>query len=327
MCRGGASGIARSSGWTSVIRTWLFPLGTSLRQPGFSDKLSSKVCKTVTAALASHLSSLKVRSPHQHTRDSRKRLATSHWLWQKGHVPILSQSVCPEGHEEGLTGLLPPGSCECSWWVFSQVAQEEERVGCSVDVLARMRLHYEVSFPVLENSGGGSHSDLSTEAHSQVPPSDGLCLLHEDSLNVNSLSTVNICRVPKALRFPASTVKSVSSQLGLPWLGLACLESAQSRPPQSCHLRPGYGGSRCAGPGSSGPRATCFSSFTAPLAHFTGPELSCWTSTATSSISGERLRGREAGGQWGGDHSTERGAGSWSRDSVVETSVNRSSRK
>lgn len=169
-------------------------------------------------------------------------------------MPILNQSVCPEGCEEGLTGLLPPGSYECSWWVFSQVARGEERVGCSVDGLARTKLHCEVSFPALENSGGGFQSDLSTGAHGQVPPSDGLCLLHEDSLNVNSLSTVNICRVPKALRFPASTVKSVSSQSGLPWVGLACLQSAQSRLPQSCHLRPGCGGSWFAGPGSRGPR-------------------------------------------------------------------------
>lgn len=169
-------------------------------------------------------------------------------------MPILNQSVCPEGCEEGLTGLLPPGSCERSWWVFSQVTREGEKVGCSVDVLARMKLHCEASFPVLENSGGGFQSDLSTEAHGQVPPSDGLCLLHEDSLNVNSLSTVNVCRVPKALRFPAPTVKSGLQPVGLPWVGLACLQSAQSRLPQSCHLRPACGGSWFAGPGSHGPR-------------------------------------------------------------------------
>lgn len=184
-------------------------------------------------------------------------------------------------------------------------------MGCSVDVLARMKLHCEVSFPVLENSGGGFQSDLSTEAHGQVPPSDGLCLLHEDSLNVNSLSTVNVCRVPKALRFPASTVKSVSSQSGCPgWAWLVCSQHrAGCLSPVTYGLHVVAAGLQALA--AVGPGATCFPSFTAPLAHFPRPELSCWTRTAASSISGECHGGQEVGGQWGGDHLTERGAGSW----------------
>lgn len=106
------------------------------------------------------------------------------------------------------------------------------------------------------------------ETTGQIQSADGLCLVYTGSLNLNSLSTLSICRVPVNMQVPSflGKMRSLARQ------GLPCLcpgrASQSATGPGFSHVQPG-GRPRpeFASPGASQLRVGARPSVKAPFPH------------------------------------------------------------